>query len=97
MSGTMTRILPDLAVRRCLPAEFGTYPSCVTACITLRRVAGATASGRDNTRDTVAIDTPARLATSKMLATRARVSLRARALQGRRHPDHRSRVLRPCR
>lgn len=31
---------------------------------TLRRVACATASGRPKTRDTVAVDTPARLATS---------------------------------
>jgi hypothetical protein len=65
----MTRILSDRCVRKCFPAALVVYPNCVIACRTLRRVAGATASGRDTTRDTVAIDTPARFATSKMFAT----------------------------
>src|SRR6516225_5413695 len=67
ISGTVTRSLPDRNVRRFLPAAFGTYPSNSTAFITLLRVRGLTISGRVSTRDTVAVETPARFATSKML------------------------------
>src|SRR5437899_2978036 len=37
--------------------------------MTLRRVCGATISGRLSTRETVAVETPARLATAKILGT----------------------------
>ncbi len=40
-----------------------------TACRTVRRVCGETRSGRLSARDTVAVETPARLATSLMLDT----------------------------
>src|SRR5262249_24057293 len=65
-SGTVTRSLPDRSVLRFFAVALGTYPSCSTAFITRRRVFGETIFGRLKTRDTVAVDTPARLATSNM-------------------------------
>src|SRR5215471_14305880 len=65
-SGTVTRSFPERKVRRFFAVAFGTYPRSSTAFMTLRRVPGATMSGRLSTRDTVAVETPARLATSKM-------------------------------
>src|SRR5262247_3107562 len=65
-SGTVTRSLPDLSVLRFFAAALGTYPSNSTAFITRRRVLAETILGRLRTRDTVAVDTPARLATSEM-------------------------------
>jgi hypothetical protein len=56
--------LPERRVRKCFAAEFGEYSRTLTACNTLRRVCGETMSGRLNTRETVAVETPARLATS---------------------------------
>src|SRR5215831_13647258 len=69
MSGTVTSSFPDLSVRRFLPAEFGTYRRISIARMTFRRVRGATTSGLLKTRDTVAVETPARLATAWILAT----------------------------
>src|SRR5215475_10291249 len=65
-SGTVTRSLPDLSVRRFFAVALGTYPSNSTAFITRRRVLAETILGRLRTRDTVAVETPARLATSIM-------------------------------
>src|SRR5262249_47234399 len=47
--------------------EFGAYPRRSTAFSTRTRVSGDTTSGRLRTRETVAVETPARLATSRML------------------------------
>src|SRR5215831_12558580 len=65
-SGTVTRSLPDLSVLRCFAVALGTYLSNSTAFITRRRVLADTIFGRLRTRDTVAVETPARFATSKM-------------------------------
>src|SRR5262245_12485304 len=65
-SGTVTRSLPDLSVLRFFAVALGTYPRNSTALITRRRVLAETILGRLRTRDTVAVETPARLATSKM-------------------------------
>src|SRR5215467_11635633 len=69
ISGTVTSSFPDFSVRRFLPAALGTYLRSSMARMTLRRVLGATTSGRLKTRDTVAVETPARLATAWILAT----------------------------
>jgi hypothetical protein len=53
-----------------LAAEFGVYPRCSTAFSTFIRVPGATTLGRLSTRETVAVDTPACLATAWMFDTR---------------------------
>src|SRR5262249_34622952 len=63
-SGTVTRSLPDRSVLRFFAVALGTYPSNSTAFITRRRVFAETMLGRLRTRDTVAVETPARLATS---------------------------------
>ena len=64
MSGTVTSSLRVRSVRRFFAAAFGVKPRRVMAAMTLRRVAGATMSGWLSTRETVAVETPARLATS---------------------------------
>ena len=64
MSGMVTSSLRVRRVRRFFAAELGVKPRRVIAAITRRRVAGATMSGWLSTRDTVAVETPARLATS---------------------------------
>ena len=64
MSGTVTSSLRERSVRRCFAAELGVYPRVSTARSTFRRVSSATMSGRPSTRDTVAVETPARRATS---------------------------------
>src|SRR5262249_39979683 len=65
-SGTVTRSLPDLSVLKFFAVALGTYPSNSTAFITRRRVLSETIFGRLRTRDTVAVETRARLATSEM-------------------------------
>src|SRR5215510_6107708 len=65
-SGTVTRSLPDRSVLKFFAVALGTYPSNSTAFITRRRVLSETIFGRLRTRDTVAVETRARLATSKM-------------------------------
>src|SRR5215510_13054573 len=65
-SGTVTRSLPDLSVLRFFAVALGTYPSNSIAFITRRRVLAETTFGWLRTRDTVAVETPARLATSKI-------------------------------
>src|SRR5512132_2919380 len=69
MSGTVTSSLRLRSMRRFFAAAFGAYRRRSTAARTLRRVSGATIDGLLKTRETVAVDTPARLATSKMVAT----------------------------
>src|SRR5687768_5395350 len=63
MSGTVTSSLRVRSVRRLLAAEFGVEPRASTARCTRWRVAGATTAGWVSTRETVAVETPARLAT----------------------------------
>src|SRR5215471_1197015 len=65
-SGTVTRSFPDRSVLKFFAVALGTYPSNSTAFITRRRVLAETILGRLRTRDTVAVETPARLATSRM-------------------------------
>src|SRR6266850_8510199 len=69
MSGTVTSSRRVRSIRRFFAVAFGEYPRRWTAAITLRRVAGATTAAFDSTRDTVAVDTPAVLATSLIFAT----------------------------
>src|SRR5262245_33537141 len=58
----------------CRPSWLGTYSRSVAARTTRARVAGATLSESRRARDTVAIDTPARVATSRIVvATRSRL------------------------
>ena len=67
MSGTT---MPRLPVRRRASERatgFGAYRSSSAASSTRRRVPGATASGWVNTRETVAGETPARAATSRIV------------------------------
>lgn len=62
---------PSTPVRRSarpLALPLGTYPSAATASSTRSRVTGRTASGERSTRETVAIETPARSATSYTVA-----------------------------
>ena len=68
MSGTITATLPVRPVMRPRAARFGTKPSSRTAASTRRRVSGATFSGTLMVRDTVAACTPARAATSRIVA-----------------------------
>ncbi len=66
MSGTT---MPRLQVRPRaseLAAAWGAYRSSSAAVMTRRLVSSATARGWVKTRDTVAVDTPARAATSRM-------------------------------
>src|SRR5438067_242342 len=72
-SGTVTRSLPDLRVLRFFAVALGTYPSNSTAFITRRRVLAETIFGRLRTRDTVAVETPARLATSRIFGVEGSV------------------------
>src|ERR1700738_4533001 len=67
ISGTVTRSLRVVSVRRLLAAALGEYPSWCTAFSTRRRVASETFSGLLSTRDTVAVETSARAATSWMV------------------------------
>ena len=67
MSGTT---MPRLPVRRRASERAtgcGRYRSSSAASSTRRRVSGATASGWVNTRETVAGETPARAATSRIV------------------------------
>ncbi len=68
MSGTITATFPVRPVMRPRAARFGTKPSSRTAASTRRRVSGATFSGTLMVRDTVAACTPARAATSRIVA-----------------------------
>lgn len=65
---------------------WGTYPSRVTAARTFANVAGATTSGRLSAFDTVAVDTPARRATSAMRTGRDTANWRGRRRGGRSAP-----------
>ena len=67
MSGTVTSSFFVVRVRRLFAAAFGEYPSCCTALSTRRRVASETFSGELRTRDTVAVDTSACAATSRIV------------------------------
>src|SRR5437879_2513014 len=75
ISGTVTSSLPDLSVLRFFAVAFGTYPRRSTAFITLRRVSRDTMSGRLNTRETVAVETPAFRATSKIFGPAAEIGI----------------------
>src|SRR3984893_12058155 len=67
ISGTVTSNLRVVSVRRLLAAALGEYPSWCTAFSTRRRVASETFSGLLSTRETVAVETSARAATSWMV------------------------------
>src|SRR5882762_457507 len=67
MSGTVTRSFRVLNVRRLFAEALGEYPSLCTAESTRRRVPSETISGELRTRDTVAVETPARAATSRIV------------------------------
>src|SRR3981081_1226466 len=67
ISGTVTSNLRVVSVRKLLAAALGEYPSWCTALSTRRRVASETFSGLLSTRDTVAVETSARAATSWMV------------------------------
>src|ERR1700679_501050 len=67
MSGTVTRSFRVLSVRRLFAEALGEYPSLSTAESTRRLVSSETFSGALRTRDTVAVETPARAATSRIV------------------------------
>src|SRR6202163_2355448 len=81
MSGTVTRSLRVLNVRRLLAAAFGEYPSCWTALSTRRLVVSVTFSGLLRTRETVAVDTSAAAATSRMVGKGASVGARVASIR----------------
>src|SRR5690606_10424363 len=64
MSGSTTMMVAVRLMRRLRAETLGSYPSFLTAAATRRRVSGRPASGELRIRDTVAVDTPARRATS---------------------------------
>src|SRR4030095_15768930 len=74
ISGTVTRRRRVRSIRRFFAVAFGAYPRRSTAAMTRRRVAGATTAAFDSTRETVAVDTPALLATALILATMGKLS-----------------------
>ena len=67
MSGTTRPRLPVLPRASDRATGCGAYRSSSAALSTRRRVSTVTDSGRENTRETVAADTPARAATSRMV------------------------------
>ena len=70
ISGTVSRIFAARNVRRLRAATLGAYPVSRTTASTRRRVSSDTCSGRLNTRDTVAVETPASAATSMIVGMR---------------------------
>lgn len=63
-SGKHNPSTPVRRAARSFAAPLGTYPSSAIAVSTLSLVSGSTRSRPASTRDTVAVDTPARLATA---------------------------------
>src|SRR5207302_6862186 len=70
MSETIRPIVVDCWERKLRATRLGRYSNCSTAVITRSRTSGRTWRPLESTRDTVAVDTPAALATSLMLAIR---------------------------
>ncbi|VEG27244.1 Uncharacterised protein [Actinomyces howellii] len=64
----MTPTAPARPVARDLACQDSTYPAAEIASSTARRVPGATLDEPLRTRETVALDTPARRATSAIVA-----------------------------
>ena len=71
-SESTSAIVSVRRVTRLRAARFGTYPSRATASSTASRVAGLTGAEPFSTRDTVAMETPARLATSSSVGRSGR-------------------------
>src|SRR5438046_7392135 len=68
MSETIRLTVVDCWERKLRATRLGRYSNCSTAVITRSRTSGRTWRPLESTRDTVAVDTPAALATSLILA-----------------------------
>ena len=69
MVGIMAPITRLLRLDKARAAPLGIYPSFLMAASTAWRVESLVVDGIFNTRETLAVDTPASAATSKMLTT----------------------------
>src|SRR5258707_14929248 len=86
MSDTARAIEPVLRVTSDRAARFGTYPMAAIAFSTDLRRAGATVAFPLTTRDTVARDTPATLATSSRVTVPGNVSSAGARMLSKVHP-----------